>query len=152
MLVEHGHDMSGPTSRRPTNAEIGQEYYDTTIGAMLVYGNNGWQVGSAVKNTATIAATGSTQANAAQIVTGSPCFVLVTAGDGTKGVILPAAAAGLEVTIKNGAAAILKVYPSGAGVINALSASAAISMAANTCATFHCYDGTTWYTSPLLPS
>lgn len=99
--------------------------------------------------TATVAATGSAQGDAAAIVEG---FTLVTAGDGTKGVALPSAVAGMQVIVKNGAGAILKVYPATSDAINALSANAALSMAANTSALFVAYDATTWYTVPLLPS
>lgn len=98
----------------------------------------------------TLAATGSAQGDAAQLPVAG--FVLVTAADGTKGVKLPAAAAGRTVHVKNSAAAILKVYPPTGGVINALAANAAISLAASVPAIFTCYDGTTWYTTPLLPS
>jgi len=98
----------------------------------------------------TVAATGSTQADAAQLP--SAGFCLVTAGDGTKGVLLPAAVAGLTVTVKNSSGSGLKVYPATGDTINALSANAAITIATQTCPTFHCYDGTAWYTNPLLPS
>lgn len=98
----------------------------------------------------TVAATGSNQGDAAAIPNAT--FNLVTAADATKGVKLPAAAAGLIRTIKNNANAVLKVYPNTDDAINAIAANTEISMAAFTCATFFCYDGTTWYTSPLLPS
>lgn len=42
-LVEHGHDVSGPTSARPTNAEVGQRFFDTTLGAYLVWNGDSWQ-------------------------------------------------------------------------------------------------------------
>ena len=96
----------------------------------------------------TVAATGSTQGDAAALSDG---FNVVTAGDGTKGVVLPAPTAGRVVYVKNGAAAILKVYPPSGKVINALSADAAISLAANVAPIF-ISDGTKWYTIPLLPS
>jgi predicted RecA/RadA family phage recombinase len=99
---------------------------------------------------ATKAAAGSDQSGATAIT--AEGFCLVTAADAAKGVKLPAAAAGKRVTIKNGANAVLLVYPGTDDAINALSANAALSMAAYTCATFHAYDGTTWYTEPLLPS
>lgn len=99
--------------------------------------------------TATVAATGSAQGDAAAVKEG---MTLVSAGDGTKGVILPAAEAGKRVEIKNGAAAILKIYPATADAINALSANAALSIAANTTVTLIAYDATTWYSFPLLPS
>lgn len=106
-------------------------------------------VKTAAVASSTAAAAGSAQGDATEIGLG---FVLATAADGTKGVVLPAAAAGQQVVVKNGAAAILKVYPATSDAINALSANAAISMAANTCAVFTAYDATTWYTTPLLPS
>lgn len=100
---------------------------------------------------ATVAAAGSAQGDAAAIATG---ITWVTAADGTKGVKLPAAAAGLVCFVKNDdtANAILKVYPNTDDTINALSADAALSMAAKTACMFVCYDGTAWFTVPLLPS
>lgn len=100
---------------------------------------------------ATVAAAGSVQGDAAAIVTG---FTLVTAANAVKGVILPAAAAGLMCWVKNGDAAnaVLKVWPAGANNINALANSAAMSMAAKTAAVFVAYDANTWYTFSLLPS
>lgn len=98
----------------------------------------------------TVAATGSVQGDAAAIPTGD--FVVVTAADGTKGVILPTPTAGQQILVKNNAAAILKVYPATGGAINGLSANAAISMAANTPAIFAASSPTQWFTCPLLPS
>jgi len=98
---------------------------------------------------ATVAATGTNQATAAAIASG---FTLVSAADATKGVKLPAAAAGLVVIVKNGENAVLKLYPNTSDAINGLSANAALSMAANTSAVLVAYDSTTWYSVPLLPS
>jgi len=98
---------------------------------------------------ATVAAAGSTQANAAAIATG---FTLVSAADATKGVKLPAAAAGLVCIVKNNVNAVLKVWPNTSDAINALNADAVMNMAALTSAIFVAYDATTWYTVPLLPS
>jgi len=98
---------------------------------------------------ATVAATGSTQGNAAAIATG---FTLVSAADATKGVLLPAAAAGKVCIIKNNVNAVLKVWPNTSDAINALNADASMSLAALTSAVFVAYDATTWYTVPLLPS
>lgn len=102
-----------------------------------------------VIESATVAAAGSTQADATQLDTG---FTLVTAADGTKGVLLPVAAAGKQVVIKNGAAAILKVWPATGDAINAIAANGSLSMPSLTSATFTAYDATTWYTTPLVPS
>jgi predicted RecA/RadA family phage recombinase len=100
---------------------------------------------------ATVAATGSDQSGAAAIATG---ITWVTAADGTKGVKLPAAAAGLVCFVKNDdtANAVLPVYPNTDDTINALAANASLDMAAKTSAVFVCYDGTAWFTVPLLPS
>jgi len=105
--------------------------------------------GSLVLNSATVAATGSAQGDAAAVTAG---FTLVSAADGTKGVILPAASAGVVVIIKNGAAAILKIYPASADAINALSANASYNIASNTSTLLVAYDSTTWYSVPLVAS
>lgn len=100
-----------------------------------------------------VAAAGSAQGDATAIgaTTG---FAFCTGADATKGVKLPAAAANKCVIVKNddAANAVLKVYPATSDAINALSANAALSMAAKTSAIFVAKDATTWYTVPLLPS
>jgi hypothetical protein len=105
--------------------------------------------GALVLKSATVAATGSTQTDAAAVTAG---FTLVSAADGTKGVRLPAASAGLVVIIKNGAGAILKIYPASGDAVNALSANASYNIAANTSTLLVAYDSTTWYSVPLLAS
>lgn len=55
-----------------------------------------------------LAALGSTQATGATV---TASLVIVTAADGTKGVVLPAGQVGDEVTIFNNSASTLKVYP-----------------------------------------
>jgi predicted RecA/RadA family phage recombinase len=101
--------------------------------------------------TATVAAAGSAQGDAGAIPAGAT-FVLATGADATKGVILPALAAGQMCVVKNVDNAVLKVYPASGGTINVLSANAAISMAARTIATFIGASATQVYTLPLLPS
>ena len=98
---------------------------------------------------ATVAATGSTQANAAAVSDG---FTLVSAADGTKGIVLPAAIAGRTVILKNGAAAILKVWPAVGDAINAIAVDSNYVLAANTSSLLVAYDSTTWYSVPLLAS
>lgn len=105
--------------------------------------------GDLVIKSATVAATGADQAGAAQLAGG---FTLVSAADGTKGVKLPAAAAGKVVIVKNNVNAVLKVYPSTDDAINALAANASFDIAALTSAVLVAYDGVTWYSVPLLPS
>lgn len=108
-------------------------------------------VGGSIIPSATVAAAGNSQGTGAAIATG---FTLVTAADATKGVVLPAAAAGKVCIVKNADAAnaVLKVYPATDDAINAIAANSALSMAAKTSAVFVAYDATTWYTTPLLPS
>lgn len=100
--------------------------------------------------TATVAATGSDQGGAASVAAGT--FTLVSAADGTKGVKLPAAVAGLYVEIKNNVNANLKVYPATGDAINAIAANGAYTMAGLTSAIFRAYDATTWITFPLVAS
>lgn len=103
-------------------------------------------------NVQAVTAAGSTQADATEIGTKSPAVIAVSGADATKGVLLPLSAPGKSYMIKNVDNAVLKVYPAGTDIINVLSASAAISMAARTCATFVCTAAGQWYTCPLLPS
>ena len=98
---------------------------------------------------ATVAAAGSTQANAAALAGG---FSLVSGADATKGVLLPAAAAGRVVIIKNNAAAVLKVWPSSGDGINAITVDSNFTMASLTSCMYVAYDATTWYTVPLVAS
>ena len=97
-----------------------------------------------------VAAAGSVQGDGGQLYAG---LNVVTGADGTKGVKLPVAAPGLVITVTNSSASILKVWPATSGIINLLSANGALSMAANTAATFHASaDGLTWWTIPRVPS
>lgn len=101
--------------------------------------------------TATVAATGSVQGDAAAIGEG---FTLVTGADATKGALLPSAVAGMCCIVKNSDAAnaVLKIWPASGDAVNALSANAAFSIAAKTSVVLIALDATTWYSTPLLPS
>lgn len=105
--------------------------------------------GTVLRSAGTVAAAGSLQTDAAAI---AHDFENVSAADGTKGVILPIGLAGMQITVKNNVAAILKVYPNTGGTINAIAANSAISMANLTAAVFMCTAPNTWFTIPLLPS
>lgn len=97
-----------------------------------------------------VTAAGSSQSDAAQLY---HALNVVTGADGTKGVVLPTARAGMIVYLKGVTAGVLKVYPATGGTINALSANAAISLASGaTPAIFIASSATQWYTIPLLPS
>lgn len=93
-------------------------------------------------DSATVAAAGSVQGDAAELADG---FSLVTAADGTKGVILPAAAAGGLCVVKNNSASTLKVYPNASDKIDDGSADAAVVVDAYATALFVAYDDTDWY-------
>lgn len=97
-----------------------------------------------------VTAAGSAIGDAAQLSQG---LNIVTGADGTKGVILPVAVPGMQVIVKGVTAGVLKVYPKTGATINALSASAAISLASGAIpATFVASSATQWYTLPLVPS
>ena len=89
----------------------------------------------------TVAATGSTIADAGAITT---TVTLVTAADGTKGVILPVGTVGDVYVVANGAASALKVYPQVNSTVNGLAANANVSVAASKGAVFVKYNTTAW--------
>lgn len=98
----------------------------------------------------TVAAAGSVIGDAAQLSQG---INVVTGADGTKGVILPVAVPGMQVIVKGTASAVLKVWPKTGAAINALSASAALSMTTGAMPlTFVATSATQWYTLPLVAS
>lgn len=100
---------------------------------------------------AAVTGAGSVIGDAAQLIEG---FNVVAGADDTVGVILPVAAPGMTVLVKSTVSnKILKVWPKTGGTINALSASAAMSLASGpTPAIFVASSATQWYTIPLLPS
>lgn len=117
-----------------------------TAGATVTAGTGGF----VMPVNASVAATGSTNADAAA-VTGYGLTV-VTAADGTRGVILPTAVAGGIIYIKS-TAGILKVYPAAGGTINALTATTgAYSTAAAGVTILVASSTTQWYTFPLVSS
>jgi hypothetical protein len=98
---------------------------------------------------ATVAATGSTQSDAASVSDG---FTLVSAADGTKGVKLPAAIAGRTVILKNNVAAVLKVWPASGDGINAITVDSNFTITNLSACMLVAYDSTTWYSVPLVAS
>ena len=121
----------------------------TSVSATSISASDITTTGGLYLKTATVAATGSTQTDAASVSDG---LTLVTAADGTKGIKLPAAVAGRTVILKNGAAAILKVWPASGDGINAITVDSNYVLAANTSSLLIAYDATTWYSVPLLAS
>jgi hypothetical protein len=136
----------------PSSANLRAALSDETGTGSAVFATAPTFTGMPLIPTATVAATGSADTDAAPVTTG---FTLVTAADGTKGVILPTAVAGAICIIKNidAANAVLKVYPATSDGINALTVTTgSYNMAAKTSVMLVAYDATTWYTIPLLAS
>ncbi|TXH10542.1 MAG: hypothetical protein E6R03_15285 [Hyphomicrobiaceae bacterium] len=99
-------------------------------------------------NVASVAATGSAQGDAAALTAG---INTVSAADGTKGVILPGANAGLVVEVYNQHATNgLKVYPATGDDINDGTPDAAITMEGKGIARFTGLDTTTWAASYVV--
>lgn len=97
-----------------------------------------------------VTAAGSVIGDAAQLSQG---LNVVTGADGTKGVILPVAVPGMQVIVKGVTAGVLKVWPQSGSTINALSASAALSLASGAIpVTLVASTATQWYTLPLVAS
>ena len=107
--------------------------------------------GALTTSRGTIAAAGSTQADAT-VIPATLDNVNITGGDASKGAKLTAATVGRRIFVKNNANAVLKVYPDTGAAINELAENAAISMAAYTSAFFVADTTALWFTCPLVPS
>lgn len=151
--------QSGLAANRPTtpNAIGICFYFATDTSALSLWTGSAWvALGSgglsSILRNANVAATGSTQADAAQLSAG---FTVVTGADATKGVTLPATpVAGTAVYVKNvdAANAVLKIWPDPAATVNAVAANGALSIAAKTSVLLIADSATQWYSFPLLPS
>ena len=114
---------------------------------------SGTLTGDVTLPVAAVAAAGSSNTDAADITAYG--VVHATGADGTKGVKLPAAAAGKVVVVKNSDAAnaVLKVYPATGDKINSGTATTgSLNMAAKTSTVLVAIDATDWFSVPLLPS
>jgi hypothetical protein len=120
--------------------------YDVTLVNPTVIGSI---TGAVRLPVAAVAATGSAQGDAAALSEG---LNVVSAADGTKGVVLPTAVAGMTVIVKNTAAAALKIYPATGGAINAGAANAAYSITNLTSTLLVASSATQWYSVPLVAS
>ena len=114
---------------------------------------SGTLTGNITLPVAAVAAAGSDNTDAAAI--SAYGVVHATGADGTKGVKLPAAAAGKVIIVKNADAAnaVLKVYPATGDKINSGTATTgSLNMAAKTATMLVALDDTDWFSVPLLPS
>ena len=133
-----------------TGASALQAVTATTITATTMTGNSaGTSTGAIRLPVAAVAAAGSTQGNAAALAEG---INVVSAADGTKGVILPTAVAGMVIIVKNTAAGALNIYPATGGAINAVAANGAYSITNITSSLLVASSTTQWYSVPLVAS
>jgi hypothetical protein len=133
-----------------TGASALQAVTATTITATTVTGNlTGTSTGAIRLPVAAVAAAGSNQGNAAALAEG---INVVSAADGTKGVILPTAVAGMVIIVKNTAAGALNIYPATGGAINAVAANGAYSITNLTSSLLVASSTTQWYSVPLVAS
>ncbi len=98
---------------------------------------------------AAVAAAGNNQGTAAALSEG---LNVVSAADGTKGVILPTAVAGAVVIVKNTVAAALKIYPASGAAINAVAANGSYDITNLTSTMLVASSATQWYSVPLVAS
>lgn len=116
----------------------------------------GFQRGTSLQtiSAANIAANAAgTQAAGTPITT---MLVNITSSGANQSATLPISAPGLSIVVHNISANTELIFPNAGGTgtekINALAANAAISMLANTSATFTCTVAGQWYTVPRVPS
>jgi hypothetical protein len=140
----------------PNTKAVGVAYSDPEFDSVTVTGASALQTVTATTVTgairlpvAAVAAAGSTQGDAAALAEG---INVVSAADGTKGVILPTAVAGMVIIVKNTAAGALKIYPATGGAINAVAANGAYSITNLTSSLFVASSTTQWYSVPLVAS
>ena len=140
----------------PNTKAVGVAFSDPEFDSVTVTGASALQAVTATTITgairlpvAAVAAAGSTQGDAAALAEG---INVVTAADGTKGVILPTAVAGMVIIVKNTAAGALKIYPATGGAINAVAANGAYSITNLTSSLLVASSTTQWYSVPLVAS
>ena len=131
----------------------GNTSFVMAAGAQTVAGAKTFSTMPLLGTPATVAATGSTQADAAPITTG---FTLVTNDSAAKGIALPAAVAGAVCIVKNTYAGVTKVWPAvgASDTINGAAADATMvgGLPSLTSCIFFAYDATQWFSIPLVPS
>lgn len=143
--VLNGHDMSGTTANRPTNAELGQPYFDTTLQVLYVCTQASpqqWKSVSGHVSITTVAATGTNQGTAAALSAGG--LSNVTGADGTKATVLPTNVTTDFVYVFNNGPSNLKVYAAGTNTINGGSAGGFVTLEPSQLSTFVALDGANW--------
>jgi hypothetical protein len=102
----------------------------------------------------TVAALGTNQATGGTITPTASAVVYCTTADGTKGVVLPVAAAGQMLIAINNSASILKVYGNAtdSATINGTAGTTAYTIAAGASVVFAAPVAAVWYTVPKVSS
>lgn len=147
-------DPDGGTAGTGAANQLGIGFY---MGLATIAASSGDDYGYVTLNAPTnllavnsVAAAGSTIADATPLGNG---LNIVSGADGTKGALLPVPKPGQVVILKGTTAGVLKVYPQSGSVINALSASAALSLTTGAMpAIFVASSATQWYSIPLVAS
>lgn len=115
-----------------------------TFAGLTTFSANVTFSSSILRSTQTgISAAGTTQGTATAL---TKDFNVVSTVAASSGVVLPTAAAGAQVTVKNAGANALAVYPASGGTIDALAANAAFSIPVGETRTFGGSSATQWYT------
>lgn len=128
----------------------GNDTFDMLGLAQTITGIKSFAAMFRIQRSATVAAAGSVQGDAAALSEG---FQTVSGANGTLGVRLPTAVAGAVVIIKGITNGVLKVWPATGAAINGLGSNNAMSLASGLIPAIFIADTTTqWYTIPLLPS
>ncbi len=125
-LLAFGVAANRPTAANVDNPTLARMYVATDSGSISIWNpaTKSWMNGNASNFVSNISSAGATQGNATPITTNT--VLVTTATASSKGVMLPVAATGLEVTIANvGPTFATKVYPQLHAFINAGASSAA---------------------------
>lgn len=109
---------------------------DASLGALTL-------TGSQTSSNASVSAAGTTQ-GAATVLTKTVNFVTSVTASSADGVALPAASAGLTITVVNTTATNLNVYPASGDAINDLSSNAAFVIPGESSMQFYAKDSTYW--------
>jgi len=102
-LVEHGFDISGTTAQRPSSADIGCRYFDTTLNKYFVYSGSAWQGSADATSPSVNAAAGTVGTGTTAGTAGGTASIVGGAGGAKTGTGAAAGGAGGAITETAGA-------------------------------------------------
>lgn len=114
-LVEHGHDISGPTANRPTNADVGCRYFDTDLNQYLVWNGSAWQDAADSSSPSVTAAAGTAGSGTTPGGAGGSATIASGAGGAKTGTGAAAGGAGGATAVTAGAGGATASSGSNAG-------------------------------------